>query len=81
MDLPKGFPMYCKDLKQMLDEVVDEMHKERPNVSKESCLNELKSLKFENPRLCYSQQSDEHNALADAKWNLELFKFLNSLKR
>lgn len=27
----------------------------------------------------YPKQTNEHNALADAKWNLELFKFINAL--
>ena len=27
----------------------------------------------------YPKQTNEHNALADAKWNFELYKFLNTL--
>jgi len=27
----------------------------------------------------YPKQTNEHNALADAKWNYELYKFLNNL--
>lgn len=27
----------------------------------------------------YPKQTNEHNALADAKWNYELYKFLNIL--
>ena len=27
----------------------------------------------------YPKQTNEHNALADAKWNFELYKFLNIL--
>jgi hypothetical protein len=79
INLPKGFPMYCIDLKQMLDEKVNEMYKEKPNISKEKCLNEIKSLKYENPRLYYPDQTNEHNALQDAKWNYELYKFLQKL--
>ena len=50
MDLPKGFPMYCRDLKQLCD-------------SKG------------NPKLP-EQVSCEHNALDDAKWNMECYNFL-----
>jgi len=50
MDLPKGWPMYCRDLKQACDEQG-------------------------NPRL--PEQTDaEHNALADARWNVQAHAFL-----
>ena len=52
MDLPKGFPMYCRDLKQLAD-------------SKG------------NPRLP-QQESTEHNALYDARWNKQAYEFLES---
>lgn len=55
IDLPKGFPMYCRDLKQILDEKGIHL-KEHSN---------------------YPKQTSEHDALADAKWNYELYKFLN----
>jgi len=53
MDLPKGFPKYCHDLKQWCDILG-------------------------NPKLP-EQTSTEHNALADAGWNREVWNFL--LKR
>ncbi|KKK70289.1 hypothetical protein LCGC14_2925490 [marine sediment metagenome] len=52
ISLPEGFPKYCIDLKQMLDENgLDKewTHKNCPD------------------------PEGEHNALADAKWNLKLF--------
>jgi len=52
MDLPKGFPMYCKDLKQMMDDKLLDKDWKRKN--------------------CPDPEG-EHNALVDAKWNLELF--------
>ena len=52
INLPYGFPLYCKDLKQMLDE------KGNPN-QKESVPKE-----------------NEHNALDDAKWNKNLYDFI-----
>jgi hypothetical protein len=49
IDLPKNFPMYCRDLKQLLDESDKEKIPDSEN---------------------------EHNALDDALWNLELYKHL-----
>ena len=64
IDLPKGFPMYCHDLKQTLDE-------------KCAILNETPlTIKELNG---YPKQSNEHNALSDAKWNFELYKFLQTI--
>lgn len=51
MDLPKGFPMYCRDIKQLCDSVG-------------------------NPKLP-DQGKGEHNALADARWNMTAWRFLN----
>lgn len=56
MNLPKGFPMYCIDLKQTLDE---------------------KGLHLKE-HADYPKQENEHTALADAKWNYELYKFLKA---
>ena len=49
IDLPEGFPMYCKDLKQLADE-------------------------SNKPKFYYP--SKEHNALEDAIWNHEFYKYL-----
>jgi hypothetical protein len=63
IDLPTGFPMYCNDLKQELD-----------NRAKTFMpLKDLKNLKD------YPKQTNEHNALSDARWNKELHNFLNNL--
>lgn len=75
IDLPKGFPMYCIDLKQTLCEkelwwrnlAVNELEQ------KQGILLPLTSFKK------YPKQTNEHNALADARWNFELYKFLNTL--
>lgn len=55
MDLPKGWPMYCRDLKQLCDDLG-------------------------NPKLP-EQPSTEHNALADAQWNKQVYEFLQARKR
>lgn len=49
IDLPKGWPMYCRDLKQLADSL------DKP--------------RFDGPK-------GEHNALADARWNMEFYNYL-----
>ena len=74
IDLPKGFPMYSKDLKQILDEKVSVFcAKEIQDTSFESAVKRIKMHKD------YPKQTNEHNVLADARWNLKLYQFLNSL--
>jgi hypothetical protein len=70
IDLPKGFPMYCIDLKQTLDEKAKTIPY---SYDKELGLKSIKMLKD------YPKQTNEHNALANAKWNKELYKFLQNL--
>lgn len=54
MDLPKGWPMYTRDLKQWCDQLG-------------------------NPKLP-EQGKGEHHALADARWNKQVFEFLSGLE-
>lgn len=75
MDLPKGFPMYCKDLKQILDEK-SMSYFESVNPGKENFNERLESMK-NHPD--YPKQENEHDALADARWNKKLFEFINKL--
>lgn len=63
IDLPKGFPMYCKDLKQTFDE----KQKQNLHISLKETVN-------------YPKQKNEHNALKDAEWNFELYKYLKTIK-
>jgi hypothetical protein len=71
IDLPKGFPMYCRDLKQMLDEAFMYQETRHPNETRlESWLKTVKN----HPE--YPANKEEHNALADAKWNYDLYQFL-----
>ena len=79
MDLPTGFPMYCNDLKQTLDEkaILFDWSKSNIDSSKWDIQYKIEVIK----RHCaYPQQTNEHNALADARWNFELYKFLNTLQ-
>lgn len=91
LDLPKGFPMYTRDLKQMLDEQVmlsslsvDKAlkcgaypvpDKDRKHINHlfDEMLKEYKN----SPE--YPKQTNEHHALSDAKWNMELHKFISKL--
>ena len=50
MDLPKGWPMYCRDVKQLADS------KGNPKLAK--------------------QETQEHNALADAIWCAQAWQSL-----
>lgn len=52
IDLPKGWPMYTRDLKQWADDLG-------------------------NPELP-KQGESEHHALADARWNREVYEFLRN---
>lgn len=70
IDLPNGFPMYTIDLKQILDE------KAKLIPTSYTTEEGLKSIKISED---YPQQPNKHNALSDAKWNFELYKFLNRL--
>lgn len=55
---PLNYPMYCRDLKQTLDELGGGLQNNKN----------------------YPKRTNEHNALDDAKWNFELFKFLKVQK-
>ncbi|MBP9793297.1 MAG: 3'-5' exoribonuclease [Flavobacterium sp.] len=66
MDLPKGFPMYCKDLKQEVDY---HLYKD---VSGTYDGNSLKN----HPN--YPRQENEHLAIEDARWNKRFHEYLKS---
>lgn len=78
IDLPKGFPMYCIDLKQTLDELQEfeissynhELNCNGITISPLKIIKELPN---------YPKQVNEHNALLDAKFCRDLYYFLNSL--
>jgi hypothetical protein len=73
IDLPKGFPMYCRDLKQMLDAYIEgtwEAVKLSTWGHNGLSLDQVKALPD------YPKQKNEHNALDDARWNARLYAFL-----
>jgi len=78
VELPTGFPMYCHDLKQEMDNIVDSKRNKtdaaKVNIDPFSAyLNGLKN----DPN--YPKQKNEHNALGDAIWGMKLHKFLQTL--
>lgn len=109
MDLPSGMPMYCRDLKQTLDEKAAAIEKityslalqafsheyltekgyikpgTYQNVIKRTGAVNMKPWDLSDKVLflkrdpVYPKQTNEHDAVADAKWNLELYKFLQKL--
>lgn len=83
IDLPKGFPMYSIDLKQMLDDKVREL----PLKDKRKWTGHLWNFKehtFEENlthiklRQEYPTQENAHNALDDARFNKKLHEFIKS---
>lgn len=72
IDLPKGFPMYTIDLKQKLDDLA----KSESDISGTSFKESLANIKEMQD---YPKQENEHNALADARWNKKMHDFLNSI--
>lgn len=92
IDLPKGFPMYCNDLKQILDEKANlkkwyygrDIWSNTPNRNQdlqeddyEASLEEkIEKIKSHDD---YPKQENEHSALDDAKWNQKLHNFLKTL--
>lgn len=74
IDLPKGFPKFCFDLKQELDNKVKNFCKlEIESTSFKSAIERIKN------HSNYPKQNNEHNALEDSRWNKELYNFLNNL--
>lgn len=77
IDLPKGFPMYTRDLKQMID-----LEGEKSKLNSKERLSEMgfdNYHDFLKTHPGYPKQSNEHNALDDAKWNKKLYDFINVL--
>lgn len=75
IDLPKGFPMYCRDLKQMMDETANKINPAlwgKPDAT--TLKQKIDLLKSHSG---YPKQSNAHNALEDAKWNKRLLEYLN----
>ena len=77
IDLPKVFPKYCIDLKQdyeILNNRCKRLHYEaQKNDKVKSNAVDLKDFTD------YPKQTSEHNALSDARWNKQLYEFLQKI--
>lgn len=81
IDLPKGFPMYTKDLKQILDEKQGERNKLKDMLQDSDLYEKYKESKMIYPLNLkemegYPTQKNKHDALHDARWNRDLYNFL-----
>ena len=76
---PDVFPYYFKDLAQMMDRKIDVTQEAIAYMTPDHFNGYTSAEKYikEHPR--YPNQPGEHNALADARWNLKLYKFIQSL--
>ncbi len=74
IELPKGYNWVCRDLKQEQDRIqanVDVLKENNITYKFNGNLKEHKN---------YPKKNNEHNALADARWNKELYEFLTNIK-
>jgi hypothetical protein len=94
MDLPTGFPMYCIDLNQTLDEKESILKQEAASGcirSNDDFMNVYLAILDDDTKHVightadiknhrkYPKQSNEHNALDDAKWNKALYEFIKTI--
>jgi hypothetical protein len=81
IDLPKGFPMYCIDLKQEMDNKAKTLSGRIDNINNRivGYNNFKEQLAYIECHANYPKQTNEHNALSDARWNQQLYTFLNTL--
>lgn len=93
IDLPKGFPMLCYDLKQEIDRVAMKWQRggtpQQNREYDEECakLGGRYTIAFNNnfndmvklikSHKQYPVQTNNHNALDDARWNKKLYEFIN----
>lgn len=84
MQLPPGFPMYCKDLKQMLHEYAERLSIYRPTRYMYQDVDDTPEIKYAHLTSCRAYEElktdNEHNALADALFNKKLYDYLQNRK-
>lgn len=89
INLPKGFPMYSVDLKQMLDERLNKKTNKDFGEGYEYYRNDGATIQIPEMTLneklkrikehaYYPKQENVHNALDDARWNKKLHGFIKS---
>lgn len=92
MRLPKGFPMFCIDLKQMLNDKASakdwyygrdiwsntRVEGDDQLQEKDRPATDKEKLSKMKRHVDYPKQMNEHNALDDAKWNRKLYYFITN---
>lgn len=79
MDLPKGFPMYCRDVKQLLDEIVDDMMGgigTHDKGDKQYFAKKEDALQYILNHPDYPVNANEHISIFDAAHEYKLYQFL-----
>lgn len=70
INLPKGFPMYCRDLKQMADELQESLSGTNRSIYAD-----------ENGRLIIPpQEGNAHDALEDARWAVKIYERIMQIR-
>lgn len=80
IDLPNGFPMFCRDLKQMLVEIPVKFKTYIGTYEGNYMAGMDPYYEKWEQHIDYPKQENEHNALADARWNRKLFDFIQKIK-
>lgn len=80
-DFPKLLPMYCRNIKQMLDELDDKLRnihgvKYHPTNSEKGC--------YFKKSLCeaewFPENKNEHLAIDDARWHKKIYEFIKNIE-
>ncbi|WP_051959894.1 3'-5' exoribonuclease [Sphingobacterium sp. ML3W] len=88
IDLPEGFPMFTIDLKQMMEShfefnqmVLDYIDADRKLDGTYTSKYDIETIFSDSAALKkmqeFPQQNNEHLAISDARWNRDLYYFLN----
>lgn len=84
MQLPPGFPMYCKDIKQMLHEYAERLSIYMPTRYSSGDKDDTPEIKYAHLTSCKAYENlknnNEHSALADAIWNKKVYDYLQTRK-
>ena len=75
LDLPTGFPMFCNDIKVLMDQKVSE-YSDRFMIGNETFKEKMSFVKNKDS---YPKNEKEHHALSDARFDRDLYNFLMKL--
>lgn len=76
-NLPEGFPMYCRDLKQILDGRASSFSREL--IEKEQDIQTIVDYIKNRPDYPKQDPGATHSAIEDARWNKDFHQFLINL--